>query len=171
MVKRAYRTAHSVNNGYGGIVNSDTCFKRGDCRFVSHRQIVSVYSENIGIKRKIPVLLWAECKNTKQPYGGKDSMENTDKNTFKNMMGKLAVLPESNIKIQSDDEFDSKTFRCLQRRTFHSLSKNKIVQSKKYRIGHMNYIVNSCFEIEPQNTVDNGIRYLLGMEMQDGKVS
>lgn len=54
-------------------------------------------------------------------------MENTDKNTFKNMMGKLAVLPESNIKIQSDDEFDSKTFRCLQRRTFHSLSKNKIV--------------------------------------------
>lgn len=35
----------------------------------------------------------------------------------------------------------------------------------------MNYIVNSCFEIEPQNTVDNGIRYLLGMEMQDCKVS
>ena len=98
-------------------------------------------------------------------------MENTDKNTFKNMMGKLAVLPESNIKIQSDDEFDSKTFRCLQRRTFNRVSENKIVQSKKYRIGHMNYIVNSCFEIEPQNTVDNGIRYLLGMEMQDGKVS
>lgn len=98
-------------------------------------------------------------------------MENTDKNTFKNMMGKLAVLPESNIKIQSDDEFDSKTFRCLRRRTFYSLSKNKIVQSKKYRIGRMNYIVNSCFEIKPQNTVDNGIRYLLGMEMQDGKVS
>ena len=98
-------------------------------------------------------------------------MENTDKNTFKNMMGKLAVLPESNIKIQSDDEFDSKTFRCLQRRTLYSVSENKIVQSKKYRIGRMNYIVNSCFEIKPQNTVDNGIRYLLGMEMQDGKVS
>ena len=129
------------------------------------------YSENSGIKRNIPVPLWAECKNTKQPYGGKESMENTDKNTFKNMMGKLAVLPESNIKIQSDDEFDFKIFRCLQRRTFYSLSKNKMVQSKKYRIGRMNYIVNSCFEIEPQNTVDNGIRYLLGMEMQDGKVS
>ena len=98
-------------------------------------------------------------------------MENTDKNTFKNMMGKLAVLPESNIKIQSDDEFDSKTFRCLQRRTFYSLSKNKMVQSKKYQIGRTNYIVNSCFEIEPQNTVDNGIRYLLGTETQDGKVS
>ena len=54
---------------------------------------------------------------------------------------------------------------------FTVFQKNKIVQSKKYRIGHMNYIVNSCFEIEPQNTVDNGIRYLLGMEMQDGKVS
>ena len=36
---------------------------------------------------------------------------------------------------------------------------------------HKGKIVNSCFEIEPQNTVDNGIRYLLGMEMQDGKVS
>ena len=32
------------------------------------------------IKRKIPVLLWAECKNTKQPYGGKDSMEKNDYN-------------------------------------------------------------------------------------------
>ena len=114
------------------------------------------YSENSGIKRRIPVLLWAECKNTEQPYG---------------VAEKLKLLPESNIKIQSGDEFDSKTFRCLQRRTFHSLSKNKIVQSKKYRIGRMNYIVNSCFEIEPQNTVDNGIRYLLGMEMQDCKVS
>ena len=94
-------------------------------------------------------------------------MENTDKNTFKNMMGKLAVLPESNIKIQSDDEFDFKIFRCLQRRTFYSLSKNKMVQSKKYRIGRMNYIVNSCFEIEPQNTVDNGIRYLRERVCQD----
>ena len=28
------------------------------------------------IKRKIPVPLWEECKNTEQPYGGKDSMEN-----------------------------------------------------------------------------------------------
>ncbi len=35
----------------------------------------------------------------------------------------------------------------------------------------MNYTVNFCFEIEPQNTVDNGIKYLLGMEMQNGKVS
>ena len=98
-------------------------------------------------------------------------MENTNKNTFKNMSEKFRVLPESNIRIQSDDEFDSKTFRCLQRRTFNSVSENKMVQSKKYRIGRMNYIVNSCFEIESQNTVDNGIRYLLGMEMQDGKVS
>ena len=97
-------------------------------------------------------------------------MENTDKNGFKNMAEKLKLLPESNIKIQSSDEFDSKTFRCLQRRTLYSVSENKIVQSKKYRIGRMNYIVNSCFEIKPQNTVDNGIRYILGMEKQDGKV-
>lgn len=86
------------------------------------------------------------------------------------MAKKLKLLPESNIKLESDDEFDSKTFRCLQQRTFYSLSKNKMVQSKKYRSGRMNYIVNSCFEIKPQNTVDNGIRYILGMEMQDGKV-
>lgn len=59
------------------------------------------------------------------------------------MAEKLKLLPESNIKIQSDDEFDFKIFRCLQRRTFYSLSKNKMVQSKKYRIGRMNYIVLS----------------------------
>lgn len=58
-------------------------------------------------------------------------MGNTDKNDFKNMAEKLKLLPESNIKIQSDDEFDFKIFRCLQRRTFYSLSKNKMVQSKK----------------------------------------
>ncbi len=98
-------------------------------------------------------------------------MENTDKNDFKNMVKKLRALPESNMRIQSDDAFDSKTFRWLQRRTFYSVSENKMVQSKKYRIGRMNYIVNFCFEIKPQNTVDDGIRYLLGMEMQDGKVS
>ena len=32
------------------------------------------------IKRNIPVLLWAECKNTKQPYGGKEFMEKNDYN-------------------------------------------------------------------------------------------
>ena len=57
-------------------------------------------------------------------------MENTDKNDFKNMTEKLKLLPESNIKIQLDDEFDFKIFRCLQRRTFHRVSGNKIVQSK-----------------------------------------
>lgn len=46
------------------------------------------------------------------------------------MAEKLKLLPESNIKIQLDDEFDFKIFRCLQRRTFHSVSGNKIVQSK-----------------------------------------
>ena len=87
------------------------------------------------------------------------------------MAEKFRVLPESNVKIQSGDEFDFKTFRCLQRRTFYSLSKSKMVQSKKYRIGRMSYIVNSCFVIEPQNTADSGIEYLLKMKLQDGKVS
>ena len=54
---------------------------------------------------------------------------------------------------------------------FTVFQKIKWCRAKKHRIGRMNYIVNSCFEIEPQNTVDNGIRYLLGMEMQDCKVS
>ena len=98
-------------------------------------------------------------------------MENTDKNDFKNMAEKLKLLPESNIKIQSDDEFDFKIFRCLQRMTFYSLSKTKMVQSKKYQIVRTNYIVNSCFDLEPQNTADSGIECLLKMESQDGKVS
>ena len=62
-------------------------------------------------------------------------MENTDKNDFKNMMEKLKLLPESNIKIQSGDEFDSKTFRCLQRRSFYIVSENKMVQSKNIGSG------------------------------------
>ncbi len=98
-------------------------------------------------------------------------MENSDKTDFKCLIASHESLPENNIKIQSDDEFDSKTFISLYRSTVHNISKTKMVQSKKYKIGCTNYIVNSCFEIEPQNTVDNGIRYLLGMEMQDGKVS
>ena len=98
-------------------------------------------------------------------------MENTDKTDFKCLIASHEALPENNLRIQSNDEFDSKTLISLHRSTVHNISKTKMVQSKKYRIGRTNYIVNSCFEIEPQNTVDNGIRYLLGMEMQDGKVS
>ncbi len=52
------------------------------------------YSENSGIKRNISVPLWAECKNTEQPYGGKEAMENTDKNGFKNMAEKLKLLQQ-----------------------------------------------------------------------------
>lgn len=62
-------------------------------------------------------------------------MENTDKNDFKNMMEKLKLLPESNIKLESDDEFDSKTFRCLQRRTLHSVSENKWCRAKNIGSG------------------------------------
>lgn len=98
-------------------------------------------------------------------------MENSDKTDFKCLIASHESLPENNIKIQSDDEFDSKTFISLHRSTVYNISKDKMVQSKKYKIGCTNYIVNSCFDLEPQNTADSGIEYLLKMKLQDGKVS
>ena len=98
-------------------------------------------------------------------------MENTDRTDFKCLIASHEALPENNLRIQSDDGFDSKTFISLHRSTVYNISKTKMVQSKKYQIGHTNYIVNSCFDLEPQNTADSGIEYLLKMESQDGKVS
>ena len=57
-------------------------------------------------------------------------MENTDKNDFKNMAEKLKLLPESNIKIQSDDEFDFKIFRCLREGHFTVFQKIKWCRAK-----------------------------------------
>ncbi len=94
-----------------------------------------------------------------------------DKTNFKSLIGSHEALPENNLRIQSNDEFDSKTLISLCRSTVHNISKTKMVQSKKYQIGCANYIVNSCFDLEPQNTAYSGIEYLLKMESQDGKVS
>ena len=82
-----------------------------------------------------------------------------------------AKLSDIDLRTPSESEYDRRFVISQRRTTLYSITEDRMVQSKKYRIGRMNYIVNSCFEIEPQNTVDNGIRYLLGMEMQDGKVS
>lgn len=98
-------------------------------------------------------------------------MENSDKTDFKCLIASHESLPENNIKIQSDYEFDSKTFISLHRSTVYNISKTKMVQSKKYQIGRTNYIVNSCFDLGPRNTADSGIECLLKMESQDGKVS
>ena len=106
-----------------------------------------------------------------QPYGGKESMNNMHKTNFKSLIGSHEALPENNLRIQSNDEFDYKTFISLHRSTVYNISKTKMIQSKKYQIGRTNYIVNSCFELEHQNTADSGIEYLLKMKLQDGKVS
>ena len=98
-------------------------------------------------------------------------MENTDKTGFISLIGSHEALPENNLRIQSNDEFDSKTFISLHRSTVYNISKTKMVQSKKYKIGRTNYIVNSCFDLDPRNTADSGIEYLLKMKLQDGKVS
>ena len=97
-------------------------------------------------------------------------MENSDKTDFKCLIASHESLPENNIKIQSDDGFDSKTFISLHRSTVYNILKTKMVQSKKYQIGRTNYIVNSCFDLGPRNTADSGIECLLKMESQDGKV-
>ena len=98
-------------------------------------------------------------------------MNNMDKTNFKSLIGSHEALPENNLRIQSNDEFDSKTLISLHRSTVYNISKTKMVQSKKYQIGRTNYIVNSCFDLEPQNTAESGIECLLKMESQDGKVS
>ena len=68
-------------------------------------------------------------------------MNNMDKTNFKSLISSHEALPENHLRIQSNDEFDSKTLISLHRSTVYNISKTKMVQSKKYQIGRSSQLL------------------------------
>ncbi len=75
-------------------------------------------------------------------------------------------LSDIDFRTPSESEFDHRFAVRRRRTTLYSITENRMVQSKKYKIGGMNYIVNSCFDLLSSLSADDGVKYLLGMDLQ-----
>ncbi len=95
-------------------------------------------------------------------------MDRTDKKiAYENEIFPVeTALPDTDFRTPSDGEFDPR-FEVRQRRcTFYSITDDRMVQIKNYRISGMNYIVNSCFDLQVSRPADDGVKYLLEMDIQ-----
>ena len=64
------------------------------------------------------------------------------------------------MNIPNGSEYYNGIQNSINRRTNVSLTDDSIVAKRRYRIGRMNYTVNSIFD--RQINIDNNIRYLIG---------
>ena len=77
-----------------------------------------------------------------------------------------AKLSDVDLRTPSESEYDRRLAISQRRTTLYSITEDRMVQSKKYKIGGMNYIVNSCFDLNCSRSADDGLKYLLGMDLQ-----
>lgn len=78
-----------------------------------------------------------------------------------------AKLSDVDLRTPSESEYDRQLAISQRRTTLYSITEGRMVQSKKYKIGGMNYIVNSCFDLNSSRSADDGLKYLLGMDLQN----
>jgi hypothetical protein len=52
------------------------------------------------------------------------------------------------------------------RDTYYMLTDNQLIKQRSFQIDGMKYIVNSCFELNAKRTVDDSVKYLIGLDMQ-----
>lgn len=95
-------------------------------------------------------------------------MDKTDKKiVYENEIFPIEMsLPDTDFRTPSDGEFDPRFAKMQRRRTVYSIANNRMVQIKNYRISGMNYIVNSCFDLQASRPADDGVKYLLKMDIQ-----
>lgn len=95
-------------------------------------------------------------------------MDSTDKKiVYKNEILPLeTALPDTDFRTPSDGEFDPHFEVSQRRRTVCRITNDRMMQIKNYRISGMNYIVNSCFDLQASRPADDGVKYLLEMDIQ-----
>lgn len=49
----------------------------------------------------------------------------------------------------------------------YSITDNHVIRKRKTRVGNMNYIVNSIFDINSKKTLEDHIRRLIAIDIQD----
>ena len=82
------------------------------------------------------------------------------KNVYENdMFPSGAKLSDVDLRTPSESEYDRQFAISQRRTTLYSITEDRMVQSKKYKIGGMNYIVNSCFDLNFSRSAEISSRY------------
>ena len=69
--------------------------------------------------------------------------------------------------IDIDGEYNSELATSVRRRYSYSITNNEMVKTRKTHVGNMNYIVNSIFDMNSKKKVEDHIRRLITIDIQD----
>lgn len=69
--------------------------------------------------------------------------------------------------IDIDREYNSEIATSVRRRYSYSITDNEMVKTRKTYVGNMNYIVNSIFDMNSKKKVEDHIRRLITIDIQD----
>ena len=69
--------------------------------------------------------------------------------------------------IDIDGEYNSELATSVRRRYSYSITDNEMVKTRKTHVGNMNYIVNSIFDMNTKKKVEDHIRRLITIDIQD----
>lgn len=69
--------------------------------------------------------------------------------------------------IDIDREYNPSVATSVKRRYSYNITDNKMVKTRKTHVGNMNYIVNSIFDMNSKKKVEDHIRRLITIDIQD----
>ena len=69
--------------------------------------------------------------------------------------------------IDIDREYNPEIAASVRRRYSYSITDNEMVKTRKTHVGNMNYIVNSIFDMNSKKKVEDHIRRLITIDIQD----
>ena len=69
--------------------------------------------------------------------------------------------------IDIDGEYTPELATSVRRRYSYSITDNEMVKTRKTHVGNMNYIVNSIFDMNSKKKVEEHIRRLITIDIQD----
>ena len=69
--------------------------------------------------------------------------------------------------IDIDGEYIPELAISVRRRYSYSITDNEMVKTRKTHVGNMNYIVNSIFDMNTKKKVEDHIRRLITIDIQD----
>lgn len=69
--------------------------------------------------------------------------------------------------IDIDGEYNSELATSVRRRYSYSITDNEMVKTRKTHVANMNYVVNSIFDITSKKKVEDHIRRLITIDIQD----
>lgn len=80
---------------------------------------------------------------------------------------KIPIDFNEDFAIDIDREFNPAVAIAVKRRYSYSITDNEMVKTRKTHVGNMNYIVNSIFDMKSKKKVEDHIRRLITIDIQD----